>query len=211
MIKLLFSLFILIFFESCVSNQLYILNTFDSDWPWETIAISRAQHKNVQMLQLFRNDTSIESRLTEFQEIAKNHYSSNDAQQQIEFHKGLSILHRDNQNFTLPKIKNSPKKSTKRMVEEILEDNYIVHANIHQITYFDCRKDSFCYQIKLGDQMPYDTNTWYLVSLKNELFLSYRNSRGFLRVFADHGRLEFTYTMGIDQINVYNADLKSKK
>ena len=163
------------------------------------------------MLQLFRNDTCIQSKLTDFQETEKDHYSSNDTQQQVEFHKGLSILHRDNQNFILPKIKNSPKKSTKRMVEEILENNYIVHANIHQITYFDCRKDSFCYKIKRGEQMPYDTNTWYLVSLKNELFLSYRNSRGFLRVFADHGRLVFTYTMGVDHINVYNAELKSKK
>ena len=38
------------------------------------------------MLQLFRNDTCIESKLTDFQETEKDLYSSNDDQQQIELH-----------------------------------------------------------------------------------------------------------------------------
>ncbi|MEP6646294.1 MAG: hypothetical protein ABJC12_04340 [Saprospiraceae bacterium] len=209
--KILFILFILISLVGCKSTELYTVRTFESDWPWETIAISRNRDENIQMLLMFRNDTSFESKLIDFQKIAKNQYSSTDGQQNIEFHNAFSLVHRDGHSIIIPKIRTSPQKSTKHIVEEILEANYIVHANEHQITYFDCRKDSYCYLSKLEDHIPYDTNKWYLNEFHGELFFSYSASqRGFVRVFMENNELTFTSVTGPDEITVYNAILVKK-
>lgn len=188
-----------------------MIRTFESRWPWETIAISKDKSGEINMLELFRNDSIIESRLLVFHKSNNKQYSSIDGQLRIEYENSVPILQREGQHIELMKIKNSPTKSNRNLVEQILEESYIVHANIHQTTNFDCQGNSICYVIKNGDQIPYDSSKWFLVEFKDELFFSYSVShRGFHRVFAEKGSLVFTFCTDPEGINVYKALLKSK-
>lgn len=202
---------ILFFLGACSNPKLFTVTTFDSAWPWETIAISRTSKENVKMLQLFRNTTGMESKRLDFEKTDRNHYLTTDGQQRIEFKKSVALLQRENQLLSLPKVKNSPEQSSKEMVEEILDEQYIVHSNIHQRTFFDCQKNSNCYIIKYCEQLPYDTSIWFLSELEGELFLSYRNAHVFHRVYADDGGLVFTYGSGVDEVIVYKPKLSAKK
>lgn len=186
--------------------------TFESKFPWETIAVSKDKRGDVKMLQLFRNDSVIESRLVDFNKTNKRQYSSSDGEIQIELENPEPILRRNGQPIELQKIKNSPNRSNRVMVEKILYENFIVHANIHQTTYFDCRIDSNCYFFKNDEQVPFDTSNWYLSDLNGELFLSYSETqRGFKHVFVDRGELYFASSSIEDEPLVYKAELKAKK
>lgn len=186
--------------------------TFESKFPWETIVVSKDKQGEVKMLQLFRNDSIIESSLIDFSKTGSKLYSSSDGELQLEIENPAPIVRRDGQSIELQRIKNSPAKSNRILVEQILDENFIVHANIHQTTYFDCRSDSNCYFTKKGEQVPYDTSKWHLVELNGELFLSYRETqRGFTHVFVDHGELYFASSSVDDGPLVYKVELKTKK
>lgn len=160
---------------------------------------------------MYRNTSAMESKQMDFQKTERNTYVTTDGHQHLVFSRSVATLQRGNQQLVLPKVRNSPGSSSKELVEEILEEKYIVHSNVHQRTFFDCRKDAQCYIIKYCEQMPYDTSMWFLTEFEGELFLSYYNSRGFLRVYADQEGLVFAYALGVDKGNTWKAELSAKK
>src|SRR5688572_6573170 len=118
--KELLSLVILVFLGACAKDKLYMMRTFESKWPWETIVISKDNSNEVNMLELFRNDTIIESIFVEFHKSNNEQYSSLDGQLKIKFENSVPILQRDGRHIELMKIKNSPDRSNRKLVEQIL-------------------------------------------------------------------------------------------
>lgn len=200
-----------IIFASCSGKKIFISSALESDWPWETIVFTLDQGHG-EMLQLYRDENDIQSRLVEFNKTAKDQYQSDDLSQSININRNQVILQRNEQSIPFIKIKNSPKASSRGGVEDILKENYIVHANIHQVTYFDCREDSYCYETPYNKSVPSDTCKWYLIEFNGELFFSYTNTlRAIGRVYAGEGNLNFTYFNWQDTSQiVYNATLKMK-
>ena len=172
-----YSIYLIIFFccSSCsISNQIYLAREKLSDnrtWNF-IVTVDNDSQASVIKLQKTKNELireeysvrKIKDKLYKSDEMIVN-FSRNDVV--IEMPTDKVLAHR---------IKQKNKETTLCELTKLFDENYIVWANHHQITYHDLRQDSITYIYRNSEKTPYKTEKWHLIEIGHEYFLSINSS-----------------------------------
>ncbi|MEL7223193.1 MAG: hypothetical protein AAGJ93_17845, partial [Bacteroidota bacterium] len=195
-------------FSCSINDNLYLTRGYTPDKKIGNFIVSIDGDK-AEVFILRREESQVVKEEYELLQQSDRQYA--DSNMILTIDRNGSTIKWDENLYTLNEVKRkNNRQTTLPKIEHLIENNYIVWANQHQITDHDLRSDSICYIFSRPDKEPYDTINWFLLTVADEYFLTFNNiSNSIPRVELKKGTMYMTQCGGNECIE-YEAKLKAK-
>ncbi|MBK9012981.1 MAG: hypothetical protein IPM82_02265 [Saprospiraceae bacterium] len=205
-----FTIFTIMSLASCSpKDKLYLKRDWFPDKSIGNIIVSIEDDKNALVAILKRTNSGVIKTEELLVKKSKNNYVSE--KMSLLINSDNAKLSWENQEILVTKVKKKSKKTTFNSIKKLVQENYVIWENVHQITEFDIREDSICYFYRRPEKVPFKTEKWFLFTIADEYFLTHcSNSNSIPRIQIKGGKMVETQCNG-NECKEYVTELVKKE